>query len=79
MMIRKENRLVITFHTTTDAMAMENVCKTENVAGRLIPVPRIITAGCGLAWSAPPSEEENLCKLMAEKGIRFQAIQQCLV
>lgn len=39
-MIKKEEKVVITFYTTTEAMAMEQVCKKENADGRLIPVPR---------------------------------------
>lgn len=49
-MRKKELRLVVTFHTTADAMAMEKACKEHEVNGRLIPVPRAISAGCGLAW-----------------------------
>lgn len=48
-MRKKELKLVVTFHTTADAMAMEKACKAEEVPGRLIPVPRVISAGCGLA------------------------------
>lgn len=78
-MIRKEQKLVITFHTTTDAMAMEQACKKAGANGRIIPVPRAITAGCGLAWSADLGEEENLQKLMEEHRIRYQAMQECQV
>jgi hypothetical protein len=42
--------MVLTFHTTTEAMAMEKQCNIHEIPGRLIPVPREITAGCGLAW-----------------------------
>ncbi|MEG0368785.1 MAG: DUF3343 domain-containing protein, partial [Hungatella sp.] len=49
----KEERLVITFHTTTEAMAAEQAFRLAGIPGRLIPVPRQISAGCGLAWSAP--------------------------
>ena len=45
-MRKKELKLVVTFHTTADAMAMEKACKAEEVPGRLIPVPRVISAGC---------------------------------
>ena len=38
-MIRKQQRAVFTFHTTTDAMAMESLCKEKNLGGRMIPVP----------------------------------------
>lgn len=46
-------RLVLTFDTTADAIATERLCKTQNLAGRLIPVPRELTSDCGMAWSAP--------------------------
>ena len=78
-MIKKEMKLIITFHTTTEAMAMEKVCKEAGVDGRLIPVPRAISAGCGLAWCAKPESEVVLRKLMEEKGINPQAVQECLV
>jgi len=78
-MIKKTEKLVITFYTTTDAMAMERVCKETGAGGRLIPVPRAISAGCGLAWCADLSCEGALTALMLEKGITCQAIHRCLV
>jgi len=42
-MREKAMRLIVTFHTTSAAMAMEKYCKEENLPGRLIPVPREIT------------------------------------
>ena len=78
-MIKKEMTLVITFHTTTEAMAMEQACKETGADGRLIPVPRAISAGCGLAWCAKLESETALRKLMEEKGIVPQEIQECLV
>ena len=53
-MIQKREKVVITFHTTTDAMAMESLCITRQLPGRMIPVPGAITADCGLAWCAEP-------------------------
>lgn len=47
---------MITFHTTAEAMAMEEYCSRQAVRGRLIPVPREISAGCGIAWRM--TEEE---------------------
>ena len=78
-MIKKEMKLVITFHTTTEAMTMEQVCKDAGADGRIIPVPRSITAGCGLAWCASPDSESDLVALMNDKGVRYQAIHNCLV
>ena len=78
-MIKKERKLIITFHTTTEAMAMEKACKEAGADGRLIPVPRAISAGCGLAWAAKPESETALRGLMTEKGINPQAVQKCMV
>ena len=48
-MRKKELKTVITFETTTQAIGMESACKKNQIAGRLIPVPKEITAGCGMA------------------------------
>ncbi|MBQ7568552.1 DUF3343 domain-containing protein [bacterium] len=45
--------LVITFPSTTAAMAMESYCQKHDLPGRLIPVPTSITAECGMCWRAP--------------------------
>lgn len=78
-MRKKELKLVITFHTTADAMAFEKACREENAPGRLIPVPRVISAGCGLAWSASPEEKENLALLMEAHGISCEDMHECMV
>ena len=59
-MIEKKRWLLITFHTTSEAMAMEQRCQEAGLAERLIPVPRTITADCGLAWRAELSLRPQL-------------------
>ncbi|MCI5596146.1 MAG: DUF3343 domain-containing protein [Lachnospiraceae bacterium] len=71
-MRKKEERLLITFPSTVQAMKMEQICKAGNHPGRLIPVPREITAGCGLSWSAPPNAKEELEKVMEEHELFFE-------
>ena len=78
-MIKKTEKLVITFYTTTDAMAMERLCRENRGEGRLIPVPGSISADCGLAWCAPNESEDGLLELMVLQGIRPQGIYHCLV
>ena len=78
-MRKKELKLVITFHTTTDAMAMEKACKQMGAPGRLIPVPREISAGCGLSWCAPLEEREALKKVMEEVGLQEQDMHEVMV
>ena len=78
-MIKKSLKLIITFHTTTAAMAMENACKATGANGRLIPVPPSIDAGCGLAWCAEPASEYRLCAIMQQSGIDYQGMYQRMV
>lgn len=78
-MRKKELKLVVTFHTTADAMAMEKACREMEVPGRLIPVPREISAGCGLAWCAPLAEREHLAVVMAEHGIEQEDLHECML
>ena len=78
-MKKKELKLVVTFHTTADAMAMEKVCKEKSVPGRIIPVPRAISAGCGLSWSAEISDREEIVAMMKTAGIEEEEIHECMV
>ena len=65
----KKPRLIVTFHTTTAAMGMESACAKAGLPGRLIPVPREITAGCGMAWCAPPEARADLEAFVAQQAI----------
>ena len=56
----KAPRLVVTFHTTAEAMATEQLCRREDLPGKLISVPRCLTSDCGIAWSAPTELRETL-------------------
>ena len=76
-MIRKQQRVVFTFHTTTDAMAAESLCK--DLGGRMIPVPGEITADCGLAWCAEPGMEEILSDVLNAAEIPVQGVYRLMI
>lgn len=78
-MIKKVEKLVITFYTTTAAMAMERICKEHGADGRIIPVSGSISADCGLAWCAKNESEDELVALMVHHKITPQGIYHCLV
>lgn len=78
-MIPKKERVLFTFHTTTDAMAMESLCKARNLSGRMIPVPGAITADCGLAWCAEPRMEQTLLEAIETAGISFQGVYHLMI
>lgn len=72
-MRQKQPALVVTFSTTSEAMAAEKYSGEQGLPGRLIPVPREITAGCGLAWKAPPEAEAALRAALGESKISHAA------
>lgn len=78
-MRKKELKLIVTFHTTADAMAMEKACKDLNAPGRLIPVPRVISSGCGLAWCAGLDEREVIKEVLDKIGLKEEEMHECMV
>lgn len=64
--------VIITFRTTTEAMAMESKCGQKGIPGRLIPIPREITAGCGLAWRIGVQEYKEYKEAIDALSIAFE-------
>jgi hypothetical protein len=77
--IQKKNRLIIAFHSTHDAIAFEAACERSGAGGRLIPLPKEISAGCGLAWSASLEEKQLMISLLESESIEAEKIQICMV
>lgn len=78
MLRKKSPKVVITFHTTTQAMKMESCARKEGMPGRLIPIPREISAGCGMAWSAQVEERARLEEFIKKEQIEIQKIYKIL-
>lgn len=70
----KRDFLVVTFDTTTAAMACEDLCRREGLPGRMIPVPSQISAGCGLAWRVLPEERGDIEAALAGAGIPWSGM-----
>ncbi len=75
-MREKKLRLIITFHTTTSAMAFERYCLSHGLPGRLIPVPTSITAGCGMAWMADPADRSVLEEAIKKDALDADALYE---
>jgi hypothetical protein len=78
-MIQKQLRLVVTFHTTAGAMAMERLCRKEHIEGRLLPVPRCITSDCGIAWCAHPETRSAIEAAVAGRDMDVAGYFEVLV
>lgn len=62
------------FPTTTEAMRLQAAASDAGLAGRLIPIPRQLSAGCGLAWSEPAANEALLRRTLDGQGIEFEQV-----
>ncbi|MDL2258904.1 DUF3343 domain-containing protein [Eubacteriales bacterium OttesenSCG-928-K08] len=71
---QKKTRLIVTFASVTEAMQMEETCKKANINGRLIPTPKELSGGCGLAWSCAPEEEAPVMALLNSNEIHFTQV-----
>lgn len=79
-MRKKEKRLVAAFNSTHDAIAFEDYCHSNGIPGRLIPLPREISAGCGLAWCEDdPNQEDRLRASLLAAGISLWQIQTVMI
>ncbi|MBQ7077899.1 MAG: DUF3343 domain-containing protein [Lachnospiraceae bacterium] len=78
-MREKKLQLVISFESTANAMAVERFCLENDLPGRLIPVPKEITAGCGLAWKADVSKKDELVKAFEENDIIYDGMYEITI
>lgn len=78
-MRKKELRLLVTFHTTADAIRMERECEKRGIPGRLIPVPGSISAGCGMCWCTSPEERDTVLSFLEVLGLEKEALHICMV
>lgn len=62
-MLQKMKWLLLTFYTTAGVMALERACTQAGLPGRIVPVPRSITADCGMAWRCEPSLRQQVVPL----------------
>ncbi|MFV0466167.1 MAG: DUF3343 domain-containing protein [Lachnospiraceae bacterium] len=75
-MREKKIVLIVSFHSTTQAMQMEKVCREQQLPGRMIPLPGVISAGCGLAWCCEPSARSSMEEAIAEYNMAYDAITE---
>ena len=75
----KELKLIISFKSTTAAMGFETYCKQNQIPGRLIPIPREISAGCGLSWCTEPANRPIIDKVIQTQQINIDGMYELLI
>ena len=66
--------LVITFHTNYDTMNLQTHFKKAGIDGRLIPVPRTLSASCGMAWAGNPEDEDIIRSQIKADNLEIDSI-----
>ncbi len=75
----KTLKTVVTFATTSDAMAMEGAAREHGVPGRIIPVPSEIDAGCGLAWAADAADADALSNALDRLSLAYEGLFEVMM
>ena len=78
-MLEKCLSLIISFNRTTDAMAVEEYCLKNNIYGRLIPLPKEISAGCGLAWKCRIEDKTDITKILKKMNIKYDKMSEIVI
>lgn len=65
---------IFTFYSIHFALKLESACKRENISGKLIPVPRSISASCGTAFRGEINDREKTELLAQREGIEIEAV-----
>lgn len=71
-MLKKELKLIVTFYTSSEAMATERVCKEAHIDGKLISAPRNLTADCGISYATEVANKSKIEKLLKEKKVEYE-------
>lgn len=74
--MKKQKYLYITFFVTSEAIATEQAFKENEIEGKLVPVPRVLSTGCGIAWRGIPEERQKIETVLSNNGIEWDKIEE---
>lgn len=57
-----------------DSISTESLFKKSGIKGRLVIIPRELSAGCGMAWRSEPEWEEAIRRLEVEHDLKFKQV-----
>lgn len=64
-----ELALVVAFDSAASALAFAKHAPAAGLTGRLIPIPRNLSAGCGMAWKEKPVQNKTIETLIETLAI----------
>ena len=78
-MRERKRCVVVTFHTTAEAMATEQVCQKNSIAGKLISAPRTLSADCGIAWCGDAETLPALERALSAAAVETAGIYELML
>lgn len=75
-MVEKKLKAVFSFAKTSDAMKMDKLNNENKLPGKMIPVPREISAGCGIAYSIDVGFRDKVETLAKESAVNIESIHE---
>lgn len=70
----KTPKVIVTFSSLSDALAVEDSAKEHGFAGRIIPVPSELDAGCGFAWAADVEKRAEIEGALEAYGLDHEGV-----
>ena len=71
-MLKKEKKLIITYHTSNMAFATEKLCKEYDISGELISAPRALSSDCGISFATDIVNREKIEQIFDEHKIEYE-------
>ena len=75
-MLKKEKKLIITYHTSNMAFATEKVCKEAKIIGELISAPRKLSADCGISYATDVGNRDKIEEILSKNKIEYDRIEE---
>jgi len=67
-------KLILVLHTTHQTMEVEKILKKNKIHHQIVPKPKKINPGCGIAISIFEKDREAVIKLCEAEGIQYEGI-----
>lgn len=66
--------ILVTFHSVSSALYLEELLKQRGVACKVIPVPRELSSSCGYAAEVDMSDLDELKTLMNKEFVEWEGL-----
>lgn len=70
----KKTYLYVTFNNTMDSITAEKLFKANEVPGRLVLIPRELSAGCGMAWRSEIEAQAMIEELAKTNELKLKEV-----